>query len=81
MVAFNRGVARSDGTMAKCFWPRHALRLEADGKVTDYVICFECLQFRSYLGDQQSELAIDKSPLPVFNEELKRAGIPWCPLL
>src|SRR5690242_7905500 len=27
IAAFDRGIARSDGTVAKCFWPRHALRL------------------------------------------------------
>jgi hypothetical protein len=74
IVAFNRGIARSDGTMANCFWPRHALRLEKDGKVTDYLICFQCLQFASYPG--QGGGAIDRSPQPTFDDELKRAGIP-----
>ncbi len=76
--AFNRGIERSDGTMAKCFWPRHALRLERDGKVTDYLICFQCLQFAVYPAGQGGG-AIDRSPQPTFDEELKRAGIPLAP--
>jgi hypothetical protein len=77
IAAFNRGIARSNGEEAKCFWPRHALRLERDGKVTDYLICFQCLQFASYPGGQGG--AIDRSPQPTFDDELKRAGIPLAP--
>src|SRR3954469_9359154 len=33
--AIGEGIAKSDGTMAKCFWPRHAVRAVEDGKTVD----------------------------------------------
>ncbi len=77
--AFNAGIARSNGELAKCFWPRHGIRAETGGATVDYVICFECLQFVTHRGDQQVEETIDRAPLKAFNEELKRAGIPLAP--
>jgi hypothetical protein len=77
IAAFNRGIARSDGRQADCFWPRHALRLERDGKATDYLICFQCLQFVGYPGHVEG--AVDQSPQPTFDDELKWAGIPLAP--
>jgi hypothetical protein len=77
--AFNDGIARSDGTMAKCFWPRHGIRAEKGGMTVDYVICFECLQFATHRGDRHEGTAITRSPLARFDEELKRAGIPLAP--
>ena len=31
MAALRKGIADSDGTMAKCFWPRHAVRASENG--------------------------------------------------
>jgi len=36
------GIEGSDGRVAGCFNPRHGLRVEKDGRTTDFVICFEC---------------------------------------
>ena len=79
IAALNRGLAASDGTMAKCFWPRHGLRAERNGTTVDYVICFECLQVATHRGESVVTVAIDKSPLPAFNDEIKRALLPLAP--
>ena len=42
LAALQAGMGK--GQMAKCFWPRHGIRVVKDGQATDYVICFECGQ-------------------------------------
>ena len=37
MRAFKQGIERSDGSMAKCFWPRHGIRVTKDKIQSDYV--------------------------------------------
>ena len=51
MAALQDGLAQSDGTMAHCFWPRHALRIVEKGRTIDYVICFQCLQVMVFDGN------------------------------
>jgi len=38
------GVSKSDGKVARCFNPRHAIRVTRAGEVVDLVICYECFQ-------------------------------------
>jgi hypothetical protein len=37
------GIENSDGTIAMCFNPRHALRFELRGQDVKIEVCFECL--------------------------------------
>lgn len=61
IAALKDGIAGSDGTMAKCFWPRHGIRAVEKGQTIDYVICFECYQLQVYLdGNAKSEPTIRK---------------------
>ncbi len=41
VAAINKGVAEGD-VGARCFIPRHGVRVTHDGKSHDLVICFEC---------------------------------------
>lgn len=41
---------RPQGPIAGCFIPRHGLRVIRGNAVIDYVICFECTQFRWYVN-------------------------------
>src|SRR5438477_13107404 len=34
VTALKDGIAQSDGNVAKCFWPRHAIELVEKGKIT-----------------------------------------------
>lgn len=45
-----RGIRESDGRVAACFNPRHAVRAVNGGKTVELVICFECLSLQAY-GD------------------------------
>lgn len=42
VTALYDGIAKSDGSGARCFDPRHGIRASAEGKSVDLVICFEC---------------------------------------
>jgi hypothetical protein len=77
--ALYKGLAESDGTMAKCFIPRHGIRATAGGKTADVVICFECLQVQFHVGDGSSTEATTASHQKVLDEVLTAAGVPLAP--
>jgi hypothetical protein len=79
VAALKEGLARSDGTRAACFWPRHAIRAVERGQTIDYVICFECYQLEAHAGGSKSMKPITREPQPVFNKHLKETGIPLAP--
>ena len=79
VAAFEKGVADNKGIAAKCFNPRHGIRVTQDGKTADFVICFECSQFDVYSGpegkvEKGKHLLVGKSPEATFNKVLKDAG-------
>ncbi len=79
MAALRDGIAASDGTAAKCFWPRHGLRTVEKGETIDYVICFQCLQLMEYRGEKSLDRTTTRDPEPVFDRPLKQAGVPLAP--
>jgi hypothetical protein len=78
-MALKSGLAHSDGKMAKCFWPRHAIRTVEKGHSIDYVICFECYQLVAHEGTSDTIKPVTREPQALFNEQLKQAGIPLAP--
>ncbi len=78
-AALQDGMAKSDGRMANCFWPRHAIRTLENGRTMDYVICFQCDQLELHVGDTKSVKPITRDPQPLFNKCLKEAGVPLAP--
>jgi hypothetical protein len=79
MRAVRLGIARSDGRVAKCFWPRHALRAVSNGTTFDYVICFECYQIQHHLDGQFKTAPTTRQPQAVLNKHLTEAGVPVVP--
>jgi len=77
--ALKEGMAKSDGSMAKCFWPRPAIRVVEKGQTIDYVVCFECLQLHVHEGKESKTKPITHDPQRVFNRHLKQAGVPLAP--
>jgi hypothetical protein len=73
-AAMQAGIGK--GQMAKCFLPRHGIRVLVDGKQTDYVICFECGRVVVHDIDSRDEKSIDNSPAAPLDKFLKDAGIP-----
>jgi len=71
---FKKGMA-GEINPAKCFDPRHGIRVIQDGKKIDLVICFACAQF--YVHDASGnakKYLVGNSPEPLFDKVLKDAG-------
>jgi hypothetical protein len=77
VVALKQGAEESDGAAAGCFHPRHGIHVTHNGKSADFVICFECLSVNLYVTENAEDgFQITRSPQPVFDEVLKKAGVP-----
>ena len=77
LSALAKGQADKPEYGAKCFIPRHGLRLTKAGASQDYVICFQC----NYIdtgkdGEKSTRDTIDDAPRVVFNRILSEAQIP-----
>ena len=80
VTALNAGITESDGTMAKCFWPRHAIEMDVDGKPTRFIICFECLQIKIVAeGEEDRVVATTNERESLFDEVLKAAAVELAP--
>jgi hypothetical protein len=75
-AALEKGVAENKGEVARCFNPRHGIRVTHDGKTADLVICFECLQVKAFAGDRRHDFLVTPSPQPTFDAVLKEAKVP-----
>jgi hypothetical protein len=74
--AFLESLSIGASERAKCFHPRHGLRISAgDNARLDLVICFECRNFVSYSGDIKSEGEISDAAELLYNQILKDAKI------
>lgn len=76
IAALYKGLADSDGTAALCFIPRHGIRATHKGKTVDVLICFECYQAQFHMGGKSETETLTRSPEKVFDEVLKKAGVP-----
>jgi hypothetical protein len=75
--AFVKGVAEYKDGPAKCFDPRHGIRVTRKGTIVEFVICFECSQTRVYGGGVNGQLfLVSGSPTEVFNKVLRDAKVP-----
>jgi len=79
--AAKQATDKRDAARAKCFWPRHALHVEAKGKSVDYVICFQCSWFKVVDSKSVSDLGMQSHEKlqAVLNRHLKEAGIGLAP--
>lgn len=78
LVMLEDRIGSEQGLIAGCFIPRHGLRVVRDGRVTDYVICFQCTNFEWYVGgaeDRVGQQSISAKYGPVFSQPLIDAGI------
>jgi len=77
MAAFKRGIAdNTEQIVAACFAPRHGVRVSHEGKVHDFVICFECYITTWYVdGERAGNMNPTNVGQPVFDRVLRDAGI------
>lgn len=73
--AFAAGVAEYKESGARCFIPRHGIRVAAGGKTVDFVICFECAHVYAHVGDAKQHFLVSESPAALFNKTLTDAGV------
>lgn len=70
------------GQPARCFIPRHVVRVAKGGSVTDVVVCFECLRYRVYRDGQDEPgtgRTIASDAQPYFDKLLTDAAVPLAP--
>ena len=73
--ALDDSIAASSGGGSRCFIPRHAIRVQTNGVVVDYVICFQCGNYRLYEGDTAvSGGGIGNEPKKIFNRILSQCN-------
>jgi hypothetical protein len=74
--AVKKGVTEGDRG-ARCFIPRHGLRVTHDKKTYDLVICFECgwLYLYTDKSDKPQVLLISSSPQSALNKILTDAKV------
>lgn len=77
VAAFKRGIADNvEGVAAACFAPRHGIRVTHDGKVHEFVICFECDITTWYVDSKRAgNMNPTSVAQPEFDRVLKDAGI------
>jgi hypothetical protein len=76
IVAALKDGAAHGNQLAFCFLPRHAVRIVENGHTLDFVICFECYQFKLFEDGKEQTLPITRSPQKVFNKYLRAARVP-----
>ena len=65
----------NDQPQVDCFQPRHGIRTVVDGLTTDYLICFECLNFMVWEnGEQTGGGVTTRSPAKTFDALLAECG-------
>ncbi|MDH3592342.1 MAG: hypothetical protein OER88_10715, partial [Planctomycetota bacterium] len=74
--AFYQGIDDSDGTVAACFNPRHALTANHAGKRYDIVICYQCLSMTVYEnGERIGQALTTEAPKRTLNATLRAAKV------
>jgi hypothetical protein len=77
LAALEKGAKDNDGIAAACFNPRHGVRVKAEGKTIDLVICFECFSASVYAGDERTaSFLTTASPQPALDKVLTDAKVP-----
>ena len=75
--AVEKGRKESDGTQAKCFEPRHGIRIVQEKKTYDLVICYTCFSADVFEGETRlGGFLTTRGPAEFLNKVLKDAKVP-----
>jgi len=73
----NDAINKSDGTVAACFNPRHAVQAVYNEKKYEVIICFECLSLEVRIDGKETEShTITRTHSEFFNKLLTDAKLP-----
>ena len=79
-AALQAAVRESNGSVAACFNPRHAIRASGGGHVTELLVCFECKAIEVFSDGKKTDyIPISSSQESVFDAVLQKAGVPLAP--
>lgn len=75
-----RGIRESDGKQAKCFEPRHGMRVAQGGKTLELLICYECLSIEAHgsvfgEGAEKRIVLTSASVEPAMTKAFTEAGL------
>jgi len=76
LAALAKGIAEAPELGARCFIPRHGLRVTENGATVEHLICFECSWIYTYEGGKRTVKCIANTPRGTFNRVLRDADIP-----
>jgi hypothetical protein len=83
VYAVNRAIRKAAGFQgARCFNPRHVLRITARGETKDVVICFECWRYhvlREGQKEPEKRGILDSDAQSSLDSVLTEAGVPLAP--
>ncbi|VTR93247.1 Uncharacterized protein OS=Pirellula staleyi (strain ATCC 27377 / DSM 6068 / ICPB 4128) GN=Psta_0497 PE=4 SV=1 [Gemmata massiliana] len=80
--AVQRDIRAGAPAQARCFYPRHIVRVVKDGTTIDTVICYECHNFKVHVNGgfhRGLTRAIGSESRPLLNQILADAGVPLAP--
>ena len=72
LAAFVKGIRENTGGGARCFIPRHGLRVVTASATNDFVICYQCLRVHAYNFSVSDSFYTSDSPGPTFDQFLKK---------
>ena len=73
--AVEKAVENSNGWMATCFNPRHAVEVVAGSKTYLFIICYECYRMEVYCGDSRIATLEINGPSQPLDEPLQTRHI------
>jgi hypothetical protein len=79
LEALQDSLNKAPRSPAACFFPEHGVRIVHDSKITDYVLCFHCMNYELYENGKELGGVISDSALNVFDEFLVARSVPLAP--
>jgi hypothetical protein len=76
--SLRKAVSHGPSTAARCFNPRHAIRVTNNGTQFDFLICFECRRMRVISSGETNYVSL-KGDQTTFDNALSQAHIPLPP--
>ncbi len=74
VAATLKGIQESDGSIARCFEPRHGIRVVHEKKTVELLICFACSQTEVFVdGKGIGTAPTTRSPSATLNKVLPKA--------
>lgn len=78
-ISLAEGIKKATGIYMLCFTPRHAIRYTIGDRMTEILICFECLKGRLVESGNHTEFFVTHDPEGAWDELFKKYNLPKVP--